>query len=294
MANQETPRSWVIGSGGLLGSALVKRLGSSSWSPNQPLVWPKPDFHPALSDFAHHVGNQAWAIYWAAGAATVSSSQQECSIELEAFKGFLEQVRQHLNLDQGTFALMSSAGGIYAGSREPLIHSQSAPSPETPYGHLKLAMESATRELQSSGAKVINFRITNLYGPRVNRTKAQGLIHHAVRSALTKEPLTVYVPLGTLRDYVYVHDAADVVIQRTLSPEAPSGTELLGSGLPTSVAGLVSEVQRVTHRRVPYCVSQARQGQPGSMVFSPSLRADTTPLNCGIKRTVDVLARVPR
>jgi UDP-glucose 4-epimerase len=239
------------------------------------------------------VGDAPWTIYWAAGIATVSSAANECATEQEAFEQFLLALPQHLNMTNGTLALMSSAGGIYAGSADLTISATTVPIPETPYGTLKLAMEESAFLSADLGSTVISFRITNLYGPRKNRTKAQGLVHHTVRAALTREPLTVFVPLGTLRDYVYVHDVAGTVRRRVSSTEHGSGIELVASGVTTSVAQLIAEVQRITHRRVPYSVSKERRGQPGNLIFAPSLEARSTSLACGIKRTADALSRLP-
>jgi len=45
-------------------------------------------------------------------------------------------------------------------------------------------------------------RMSNLYGPGQNLKKVQGLISQMCLRVLTRQPLVLYVPLDTIRDYL--------------------------------------------------------------------------------------------
>ncbi len=55
-------------------------------------------------------------------------------------------------------------------------------------------------------------RLSNLYGPGQDLAKPQGLISQLCRAQLTRRPLSIYVSLDTRRDYLFVDDAAAMVV----------------------------------------------------------------------------------
>ena len=58
-------------------------------------------------------------------------------------------------------------------------------------------------------------RIANLYGPGQDPTKAQGLVSQLCRAHLERRPTSIYVSLDTARDYLFVDDAARLVLGAT-------------------------------------------------------------------------------
>ena len=85
--------AWVVGSGGLLGSALVRVLlgnGTELFSPAERFRWDdEPELAPQLAvavrGFAARVGvTDRWEIYWAAGMGTMSSSDVDLMLETRA------------------------------------------------------------------------------------------------------------------------------------------------------------------------------------------------------------------
>ena len=65
-------------------------------------------------------------------------------------------------------------------------------------------------------------RFSNLYGPGQNLGKLQGLISRLALSAVTRQPINIFVPLDTIRDYVYVDDAAQPQPQPSRRQRRPS------------------------------------------------------------------------
>ncbi len=198
----------------------------------------------------------------------------------------------------------SSAGAVYAGSQGPPFTELTTPRPRTPYGSAKLAMESDVRAFaEATGTPALIGRIANLYGPGQNLAKAQGLVSHICRSHLNGQPLLLYVPLDTLRDYLYVRDcAAAVVAGLAALPQAADSprvvTKILASGHSTTVAGLLGESSRLFRRRprVVLGSSSAAAGQVRDLrlrsVVWPELdRLARTPLPVGMASTAADVGR---
>lgn len=246
---------WIVGSGGLLGQAMVKLARQPFIA--QPVRWHQPveaarSLEAAARDYA--TSNPAsWTVIWAAGAAVVGTSQQSARAELDQFRTTILAVRRHLPAGRGTFFLSSSAGGVYAGSTGPPFDEGSTPRPISPYGHLKLNMERAAIEVLGDFCSVVIGRFSNLYGPGQNLQKSQGLISQLCRHTLTRKALNIYVPLETMRDYLYVDDAAALALAAidtaTAAGPADPTVRILASEEPATVARLIDLINRQSHHR---------------------------------------------
>jgi len=282
--------TWVVGSGGLLGSAVTKTLTNNfhatpiRWSNNHDST---EDLDANLEQFAQQLNPvQPWQIIWAAGHATVSSSQDQCDQELAVFNHFTQKVQETLT-SPGRFFLASSAGGVYAGSVDPPFTEHSIPIPTTAYGSLKLNQELALTDAFSQNAHVTTVigRISNLYGPGQNVNKLQGLISHLILAALAKKTMNIFVPLDTIRDFVFVNDAAQVI--NTLSTmDSPPKIAVIASGEPKSLATVISQVQAVIRIKIPisYGDHASSAGQVADLRMIPALPCpQLTPFPVGVK-----------
>ena len=137
-----------------------------------------------------------------------------------------------------------------------------------PYGKLKFAQEEVARERLSGCMDVTVARLANLYGPGQDLAKLQGLISRLALSAVTREPLTMFVPLDTLRDYIYVDDASRVALHWLTTDTSPSGIRVIASGQPTSLGQLISLMQDIAHSRIPVAYGL----HPSATLQSPDLR----------------------
>jgi len=79
-------------------------------------------------------------------------------------------------------------------------------------------------------------------------------------------------PDGTaVRDYIHVCDLADahvLVLQRLLAGET-GGVFNLGSGRGYSVKEVLSEIERITHRKLPSLAGERREGDPPVLIADP-------------------------
>jgi UDP-glucose 4-epimerase len=245
----------------------------------------------AAGSAAEGAADGAWDLAWCAGAGVVGTSAEVLTAEVELVRRFVAE----LDRPPRAVFLASSAGGLYAGSTGLPFTEDHDPHPASPYGHAKLEIEHALAGLAERGTRVAIARIANLYGPGQDLTKPQGLVSQLCLSRLTGRPLGVYVSVDTLRDYVYVDDAARVataMLGRVAGE--PPGTvvvKIVGSGHATSIAGLVGAATRAFRRRPPVVYAARRNsGQVRDLRFRSLVWTDldalvSTPLLVGLRAT---------
>jgi UDP-glucose 4-epimerase len=299
--------AWVVGRGGLLGSAIGRRARERpGWqlihSESLPWIGSPADIADAARRDAIRLreaaGDGPWAVVWAAGAAVTSSGQEATDAEYDRFVAALAAIGPPLAdaAGRGMYFLASSAGGVYAGSSGAPFTEHSAPRPLAAYGNLKLRMERALRQHaeQTCSAALIG-RIANLYGPGQRLDKMQGIISHLARARLTPAPASVFVPLDTLRDYLYVDDAADLVLDALARLDRERGivTKILASGEATSIAAILGHLRALSKARPRVVLGSSPAAQDQALdlrlrsVVWPELDAyRATPLAVGIDRTI--------
>lgn len=253
---------WVIGKGGLLGSALYQELSQTSshlFDRKIQISWHDKDLacmqlKNAVDAFALQAKNEEWRIYWAAGIGTMHSTAEELKDETDILRSFIAALanKQDLNLKSGTFVFASSAGAIYAGRHDDPINESTLPSPINAYGHAKLEQESIVNSLNQMGTTVIACRITTLYGFKQKNGKQQGLLAEMVRRALSNEVIHIYVPLETMRDYISAKVAAQEMIHSASHLEKTPGVhiKIIASGVSTSIAQIISILRRISKRNL--------------------------------------------
>lgn len=291
---------WIIGAGGLFGSSLVKVGGRLGHTIVTSTDVPWNDSSLALAHlssdaerFLSHVQRegQSWAIVWAAGSVTTASSEIEAQRELDLYRAFVQQLKVLIDSyspppagNAGVFCPISSAGAMYAGSAHPPFEASSPAVPVGTYGHLKQDQERIASGELSEECGVLLARVANLYGPGQNLTKLQGLISRLALATITREPISMFVPLDTLRDFIYVDDAAAALFHWLDQPQARTTTiRVIASGNPVSLGYLISLMQDITHTRIPvaYGMHPSAHAQARDIRLSP----DSDPYLEGTSRT---------
>lgn len=297
------PVTWVVGSGGLLGSAITRQLGSTFSDGSIP--WNDPTQAAAhlthqVGRFAKHTQGRPWSVIWAAGSATTATAATIAFKELTSLRGLLVGIRDHAPPGPGAFFLTSSAGGVYAGSTGPPFTRDSVPRPLSAYGELKIAQEDLVCEMLKGVVPVTIGRVSNIYGPGQNLAKLQGLISQLLLASVTRQPINIFVPLDTIRDYIYVDDAAQVLVdlsrRMTLDQTPRCDVHIIASGRATTVGQVLQTTHDVTKQRAPVAFGQ----HPSATAQSPDLRMEpshlprtSTPLAAGIKSVhLDILDRI--
>lgn len=259
-----TPFRWVIGRG-LLGSAIVRSRADATFRAR--IDWSSGDrtdrsLAAGLDEFLKAAEGRDWEIYWSAGRAVTSTPREIVMSEARVYRRFLELTADRAPADgRGAIFLASSVGGAYAGSPAPPYTESTVPVPLSSYGEAKLDMEDALREVvASTGRRGFIARVTNIYGPGQDMAKGQGLISVIVDSFVTGRPISVYVSLDTLRDYIYVDDCAAVIsagMSRVgSSPAGTTVTKIVGSMRALSIGALLGEITRMRRKPAPLILGQ--------------------------------------
>lgn len=295
--------AWVVGSGGMLGSALVARAQAQAADvfDADPVPWADPVAAQAVlradaARFAQTAGDRPWMLLWAAGASVVASGTDGTDAELDSLRALLTALAEQAPAGPGACFVTSSAGGVFAGSTGAPFTSSTDPRPISPYGQLKLDQEDTARVLLDGRVPLVLGRFSNLYGPGHNTEKGQGLIPMLCRACVRRVPLNLYVSMDTVRDYLYVDDAAALAwltTSRVVGEQPPrTHVEVIASGRPATVAEIVATVQTVAHRRVPLALGTdaSARHQVSDLRLVPSVdvgAVEMTPLPSGIKRVFD-------
>jgi UDP-glucose 4-epimerase len=320
--------AWVIGRGGLLGRHVASALKADDvdtkiWCSEHPIAWQ--DSERALADLeleataflaeAARLG-RPWRLLWCAGAGVVATSSRALGEETLLLSSFLSTMAGRLSIDQalteaGTLFFASSAGGVYAASGVPPPFDELSPVKAlAPYGREKLTQEGLFARLASScGLDLLIGRFSNLYGPGQNLLKPQGLIAHVGRAALRHEPVSIYVPLDTIRDYLFASDAGRMVVEAMKLQETSRGggvrlgttIKIFASEVETTVASVLRAWRQALRRplRISFSGSPVGQLQPRVLSFRsrvwPELRGQPTLLQLGVDTVRrDQLARLMR
>ena len=296
---------WIVGAGGLLGGALTRQLNRNqlfTTTSNETINWADPDhinhsfelnFHQLLTQ----AGTDPWTVIWAAGHASTSSTHLDTRQELDTLQLLINVMNKSSTNGQGTFFLTSSAGGVYAGSQDPPFTINTKPNPLSAYGELKLAQENLAKEQLTNTCRVLIGRVSNLYGPGQDINKLQGLISQLAVSALTKKPLNIFVSLDTMRDYIYVDDAAQTIINLLGSDSENPSTQIIASGHPVSLGYLIQLAQDISRTRIPLAIGahSSSAAQARDLRLTPTAPPETstfTTLPAGIKNVyLDILQR---
>lgn len=263
--------AWVVGSGGLLGSALCRALcnkGTELFSPAERFRWGSEfaltsQLEAAVRAFASRIdGMHRWEIYWAAGVGTMGGSEADFALETRILSQLLHLVASEPRImaTPGAVAFASSAGAIYAGSLDYIISENSSPAPTTPYAREKLRQEGLVRSFVLSNCKMAALiaRISTLYGPGQSFGKQQGLLAHIARCILRHQPIQIYVPFDTVRDYIAADDAASmmVAVLRAINNKPGVLMKIIASERPTTIAEIISIFKQIA-RRAPRIITSA-------------------------------------
>jgi UDP-glucose 4-epimerase len=298
------PSTLVVGAGGFLGGAVLRSLVASGVDA-VPARVPWDDQDAAVAALVAAIrsvrsGPEPWRVLWCAGTGVVATGAEVFDEERRLIARVLDATRDDRS-GPGTVFFASSAGAVYAGSDDPPFDEDSEPAPLAPYGHAKLAAEAQFRDWAgSTGARLVVGRISNLYGPGANLRKPQGLVSQLTLAHLEGRPSSIYVPMSTTRDYLYIDDAVDMVRQ-TLDlveqdPTATAVTKVLASGQPATIADVIAAVEAALGTRLdvqegadPSATFQGLDLRMRSVVLPQVDARAFVPFPQGVAATVDAI-----
>jgi UDP-glucose 4-epimerase len=307
--------TWVVGASGLVGKGVWREAQRRGHEVRRfPIPWSasagdqRAALRGGIEMMVEEAAGDPWKVVWTAGTGVIGTSAGALRTESDVFAAFLgdlASVSGGRAAPQSVF-FASSAGGVYAGSGAPPFSELSEVRPLAPYGHHKIKMEGAATEFACrTGVPTVIGRLTNVYGPGQNLAKPQGLISQLAKAYLLRRPISLYVSLDTIRDYIYVDDCARMIVAGTdRVAHAARGNgpliKIFGSGVPVTIAALLGDFRRLFRRRPPVILGdspnrrfQVKDLRMRSVVWPDLNRVARTTLPTGIGATVaDLSARL--
>ncbi|HUT53056.1 MAG TPA: NAD-dependent epimerase/dehydratase family protein [bacterium] len=175
----------------------------------------------------------------------------------------------------GLFVYSSTGGQIYGEIDGPIPETAEC-KPVSAYGAAKLAMERFTRlASELRGFPHLIVRIANPYGPYQELTNRHGVVPHLFRGILFHQPFIVYGGGSTVRDYIYIEDAAQAVA-RLIERGVKNRTVNIGTGAGTALAELIRLAERVSGGKAMIEDAPIRACDVGRNVLDVSLLHDLT------------------
>lgn len=187
-------------------------------------------------------------------------------IHLAGQIGVGDSPREHWSNNVGTTLRMlervrmnrlvfASSAAVYGNAAESPIREDAELKPLGAYGQTKVAVE---QMLEAFGGDWAALRLFNVAGGRERHKNETHLLPLALRGAVT-----IFGSDAQLRDYVHVEDVADAFVRAI---DGPVDIYNIGTGVGTSVRGLLDCIETVTGHPVASFRGLPRAGDPQVLV----------------------------
>lgn len=188
------------------------------------------------------------------------------------------------------FVYFSSGGTVYGNRTDmkPFVESDTM-APISYYGWSKQMMENSIHYVhRTTGLKYLILRPSNPYGHGQNIHARQGLIAVALGKIFAGEPITVWGDGSNVRDYIYIDDLCEAVVQ-LLEKDVHNTTINIGSGEGISINDIINVLKEVVDEDVKVDYLPARSADVAHMILENSrlkeyVNIHFTPLNVGVKK----------
>lgn len=165
----------------------------------------------------------------------------ECNI-----KGTLNLLKQAVQKKVKLFVYASSSS-IYGPRKEMCLNESLYPNPSTPYAVSKLTGEFYCKSMEHLyHINHVVLRFSNTYGPCDYPGRYRNVIPNFMKMALQNKPLTITGTGTETRDYTYIDDCIDGVVQAAQSYRALGQVFNIGTGIPTRTIDLARAILKVT------------------------------------------------
>lgn len=189
--------------------------------------------------------------------------------------------------------IFSSSAAVYGEPLHVPIREDDRTMPINPYGMTKLAMEAlASSYSYAHGFTCVALRYFNLYGPFEDHQPETHAIPRFIDQIVKNEEVTVWGSGEHQRDFVYVTDIVDAHVQALSLPSGKYHYFNLSGKNATSVADVISMLERIMNKKAIIKHFPARLGDP-LLLFADSTKAKqtlgweaATDLEAGLRETV--------
>ncbi|MBU6359068.1 MAG: NAD-dependent epimerase/dehydratase family protein [Chloroflexota bacterium] len=148
--------------------------------------------------------------------------------------------------------ILASSGAVYGEQIQQPVHEDCMPHPTSPYAVSKLAAEYYMHTIGALwGMETVALRVFNVYGPgQVARASHPAVIPAVVRQAFGGGSVIIHGGGKQTRDFVYIDDVTDALVNAMNAQNINRLTINVGSGVATSVNDLVATVEKAINKSV--------------------------------------------
>ena len=198
--------------------------------------------------------------------------------------------------------IFTSSGAIYGNQPEQPVHEEDPPQPDSPYAVSKWAAEQYIHTIgRLWDIETVALRIFNAYGPRQSLPVSHApVVPRFLQQALTGGSIVIFGDGFQSRDFVYVDDVVAALVSAATARSVNRQVINIGSGVETSVDGLVDAIERVNGRSANRIHNREKSGGVPRLVADIS-RAQAllgfrpqTDLASGLQRTFEQDSRFSR
>ena len=189
--------------------------------------------------------------------------------------------RSHAQLQAGLWDPQGPTGGTAVPLASSAVRTE--PRPTNIYAATKLAQEHILAAWTAAHDTTLSvLRLQNVYGPGQSLTNSYtGIVALFARLSREKHSLEVYEDGRIERDFVYIDDVVESLYAAIESPATPSRYVDVGSGVPTTIHQLASQLAAICGAPEPVVVGKFRDG-------------DVRAARCDIGPTTDELTWGPK
>jgi UDP-glucose 4-epimerase len=266
---------------GLIGSAVLGALCARGGLKNEAMVfsYAERERHAGqLTEIGRRISRLradgvagSVSVVWCAGKAGFMTSADQAGAELSLFGriiDFTEKLASSSTALAVTFHMVSSAGGVFEGQKH--ITSRSLPSPQRPYGRLKLAQERLLLSSSRSIGKKI-YRLSSVYGP-IRKEHRMGLVPALIYNGARHRVSQIFGTLDTLRDYIWCGDVGAYIARSIETEKHGRAARLvhLASGKPSSIHEIKRIVEDMLNKKI-YVAFQTTYDNSDDITFSTEI-----------------------
>jgi len=189
--------------------------------------------------------------------------------------------------------LFASSAAVYGNNGEgESIVEDTAKSPLTPYASDKLASEQYLDFYRRQhGLEPVIFRFFNVFGPRQDPSSPySGVISIFCERALKGLPITIFGDGEQTRDFIYVGDLVQILLQALKAPQVQDGAINVGLNRATTLKQMLTALGEVVGALPPVTYAPARSGDirhsraNNQRMLERFVLAEPTPMSVGLAR----------
>lgn len=171
----------------------------------------------------------------------------------------------------GPRVVIASSSSVYGAVPHGFASERTAPSPLSPYGVSKAAVELLAGTYAALGVRVVSLRYFTVFGRGQRPDMA---ISRMIEAAVTGSPFFLRSDGSQQRDFTHVDDVARATVA-ALDADLPAGQVVnVGSGRPVRLIDVIDTVGRVVGRPVPVVSAPDADGDPMRTAADHSLAND--------------------